>query len=65
MSTTFGVITDSGEEIPVARRVSGRVFFTNELAEMLHDEIKVVPLDNSAQGIYSIGDIRNAIKKTR
>ena len=63
MSTTFGVITKSGEEIPVARRASGTVFFTNELAEMLHDEIKVVPLDNTEQGIYTIGDIRNAIKE--
>jgi hypothetical protein len=63
MSTTFGVITKSGEEIPVARRVGTSIFFTNELAEMLHDEIKVVPLDNTEQGIYTIGDIRKAIKE--
>jgi hypothetical protein len=43
--------------------VGTSIFFTNELAEMLHDEIKVVPLDNTEQGIYTIGDIRKAIKE--
>lgn len=63
MSTTFGVITKSGEKIPVARRVGESIFFTNELAELLPKKTKVVPLDNTAQGIYTIGDIRNAIKE--
>jgi hypothetical protein len=63
MSTTFGVITKSGEEIPVARRVSGTVYFIDGLAELLPKNTKVVPLDNTAQGIYTIGDIRKAIKE--
>lgn len=63
MSTTFGVITKCGEKIPVARRVSGTVFFTNGLAELLPKNTKVVPLDNTAQGIYTIGDIKYFIKQ--
>jgi len=65
MSTTFGIITKSGEERPIARRVGGpngaEMWFTDELAEMLPDNTKVEPLDNSPQGIYTIGDIKNHI----
>jgi len=65
MSTTFGIITKSGKERPIARRVGGtngaEMWFTDELAEMLPDETPVEPLDNSAQGIYTIGDIKNHI----
>jgi len=32
--------------------------WTNELGTYLINEIKVYPLDNSAQGIYTIGDIK-------
>jgi len=64
MSTTFAIITKSGEK-PIARRVGGRngaeMWFTDELAEMLPNETPVIPLDNSAQGIYTIGDIKNHI----
>ena len=67
MSTTFGIITKSGEERPIARRVAeldgAEMWFTDELAEMLPDNTKVEPLDNSAQGIYTIGDIKNHILK--
>lgn len=63
MSTTFGIITKSGKEIPVARRVSGIVYFIDGLAELLPKNTKVVPLDNTPQGIYTIRDIRNAIKE--
>ena len=66
MSTTFGIILKSGER-PIARRVGSnegaQMWFTDELAEMLPDEVKVYPLDNTAQGIYTIGDIKNHIKK--
>jgi hypothetical protein len=65
MSTTFGIITKSGEERPIARRVGGangdEMWFTDELAEMLPDNTPVEPLDNSSQGIYTIGDIKNHI----
>jgi len=71
MSTTFGVkIPSTGEVEPIARRVgigNGEVdiYFTNVLAEMLPDNIKVVAIDNSNQGIYTIGDIKNHLKETK
>jgi len=71
MSTTFGVkIPSTGEVEPIARRVgigNGEVdiYFTNLLAEMLPDNIKVVAIDNSNQGIYTIGDIKNHLKETK
>jgi len=58
MSTTFGVIEKWGETIPIARRVNREIFWTNELASMLPDDTKVIPLDNTSQGIYTIGDIK-------
>lgn len=65
MSTTFG-ITIEGEEIEVARRVGSKngaeMWFTNPLASLLPDDTKVEPLDNSAQGIYTIRDIKEHIK---
>jgi len=65
MSTTFGIILKSGEERPIARRVGrtngAEMWFTDELAEMLPDNTPVEPLDNTAQGIYTIGDIKNHI----
>ena len=42
---------------------SGEIRFTNPLAHLLPNDIEVIPLDNSAQGIYTIGDIKNAIIK--
>jgi len=65
MSTTFGVIVKE-KEIKIARRWSdgygATMRFTNDLAETLPDETPVIPLDNSAQGIYTIGDIKDHIK---
>jgi len=80
MSTTFGVskkgkdipmvddmpevIIDS-EFIEVAFRSNGGILrWTNDLAPLLQDEVKVYPLDNTAQGIHNIGDIRKSIKET-
>jgi hypothetical protein len=66
MSTTFGVIPPSAENEPpieVAFRNSGGISFINPLAELLPDSTPVIPLDNSAQGIYSIGDIKAEIVK--
>jgi hypothetical protein len=65
MSTTFGIITKSGDERPIARRVGGKngaeMWFTDELAEMLPNNTPVEALDNSTQGIHTIGDIKNHI----
>ena len=64
MSTTFAVkIEHTGMEVEVAKRSSGEIWFTHGLAELLSDETPVIPTDNTAQGIYTIGDIREYIRK--
>lgn len=80
MSTKFGVYTGeyqieqdeygnimndipSSEFTEVAFRSNG-VRWINDLARILPNETKVYPLDNSAQGIYTIGDIRKAIDES-
>ena len=61
MSTTFGVHV--GDELmPVARRNGigeGRVgiTFTNPLARLLPSDTQVVPMDNTAQGVETVGDL--------
>jgi hypothetical protein len=67
MSTTFGIRIPSTNEIkPIARRV-GRgqgeveVWFTERLAELLDDDLEVIAIDNSNQGINTIGDIKKHI----
>ena len=68
MSTTFGVkIPSTGEIQPIARRVgigNGKVsvFFTEPLAELLPDDTEVEAMDNSPQGIFTIGDIKEKMK---
>jgi hypothetical protein len=63
MSTTFGVrIPSSGEIKPIAKRSAigngkSDVWFTTPIAELLPHNLEVIPMDNSAQGIYTIGDI--------
>lgn len=42
---------------------SGWIVWIKELAEFLPDDLRVYPLDNSAQGIYTIGDIKREIKE--
>ena len=69
MSTTFGIkIPSTGDIIPVAKRVgigNGEVsvYFINPLAELLNDDLEVVTIDNTQQGVFTIGDIKNLIKK--
>lgn len=47
------------EFIEVAiRGKSGYIRWKNELAPFLSNEHPVYPLDNTAQGIYTIGDIK-------
>ena len=63
MSTTFGVrIPLTGEVIEVAFR-SHYIRWENKLAHLLPDDLPVIPLDNSAQGIHTIGDIKKAINQ--
>ena len=67
MSTTFGVAIKNNNEIEdvieVAFRSNG-MRFTNKLAQMLPDETPVIALDNSQQGVHTIGDIKEEIKQT-
>ena len=64
MSTTFGIkIESTGEVEQIARRVGTRVFFTNSIAEQLPELTKVIAMDNSHQGIYTIKDIKQARDK--
>lgn len=52
------------EFIEVAfRENSGYIIWKNELAPLLPDELSVYPLDNIAQGIYTIGDVKREIKE--
>jgi len=71
MSTTFGITIKKtcpfgggtyDEDIEVAFR-SGTIRFTNDLAHLLPDETPVKPLDNSHQGIFTIGDIKASMKE--
>lgn len=69
MSTTFAVVLKNGEQYEIARRVGGGILrceflFINEvMAELIPDETPVTPTDNTAQGIFTIGDIREHIRK--
>jgi hypothetical protein len=44
-------------------RSYGNSRWLNDLAKSLPDETKVYALDNSQQGIYTIGDIKELMKK--
>jgi hypothetical protein len=64
MSTTFGIrIPSTGDVIEIAHRTFS-IRWLNPIAHLLPDETKVIPLTNTAQGIYTIGDIKEAIKNT-
>ena len=64
MSTTFGVeIKNDGRVMEVAFRSNG-MRFTNSIAHLLPDDTPVIPLDNTAQGVYTIGDVKKEIEKT-
>ena len=62
MSTTFGVKIDKHRTVEVAFRGNdGDVRWLDDLAELLPDDLVVIPLDNTAQGIHNIGDIKKEI----
>lgn len=46
----------------VARR-SNRIYFLSPIALLLEDSLAVFALDNTQQGIFTIGDIKKQIKK--
>lgn len=72
MSTTFGVKIENDdyckycgrgyEMVDVAFRSNG-IKWTNNVARLLDDSTKVHAIDNTQQGIYTIGDIRKQIIK--
>lgn len=68
MSTTFGVkVPDRFNEgeyeiVEVAFR-SSYIRWIDTISQLLPDNMEVIALDNTAQGIYTIGDIREAIKE--
>jgi hypothetical protein len=65
MSTTFAVKAptkndpDNVEE--VAFRSNG-MRWTNPIASLLPDDTEVIAIDNSQQGVNTIGDIKAAIR---
>jgi hypothetical protein len=61
MSTKFAVIDKDNQLIEVALRSGGTIRWINDIASMLPNDVEVIPVDNSAQGINTIGDIRDAI----
>ena len=64
MSTTFWIKTDNWTLEEIAYRWNRRwIYFTNPIASMLSDNTKVIPLDNTAQWIETIWDIKKAILK--
>jgi len=61
MSTTFA-IAYGDEVITVARLIGSggakvQITFTNPLAELLPPNTPVMPTDNTAQGVKTIGDL--------
>ena len=62
MSTTF-VIKVKDKQVEIARRRgigNGEVaiIWLNDLVEIIPDETPVIPIDNTAQGVETLGDLR-------
>lgn len=51
-------INTEDDFVKVFYRGNRHCWFENDLAEYLPDDLKVYPLDNTAQGIYTIGDCK-------
>ena len=65
MSTTFGIKIHAGlaeEEIITVARRTNVLYFTNEVAHLLPNKTPVFPIDNTAEGIFTIGDIKRSIE---
>lgn len=68
MSTIFGVLIPASKHeeeqyCEIAFRSSNGIVFTNPVAVLLADTVPVEPLDNTPQGIYTIGDIKKQIQE--
>ena len=71
MNTTFGVkipkeqsLDNEEKTIEIAfRNNNGKFRWLNDLAKILPNDTPVIPLDNSAQGIFTVGDIRKEINE--
>ena len=68
MSTTFAVKVKYNnpaldDYVEVAFRSNG-MRFINALAHLLPDDTPVIPLDNTAQGVHTIGDVKREIENT-
>lgn len=55
-----GFIESDFNEV-VFRTNGGKFRWMSDIAPLLPDSTKIYPLDNSAQGIYSIGDVKQRI----
>ena len=64
MSTTFGARIGIDKEITEVAFRSNGMRFTNACAYLLSDDTPVIALDNTPQGIHTIGDIKKAIEVT-
>ena len=62
MSTTFAIRTNNGELRDIARRVGGpngaSMFWLDAMAELLPVSTQVEAIDNTPQGVFTIGDIK-------
>lgn len=65
MSTIFSVrVVERDRMIQVAyRNNSGEFSWLSTLAILLPDDTEVIAIDNTPQGIFTIGDIRKEINK--
>ena len=65
MSTTFGVRVKSETGVELVK-VAFRTFtieWTNPIAHLLENNTPVIAMDNSQQGIHTIGDIKDKMEK--
>ena len=63
MSTKFGVLVDGKyEEVAFRGNYSRGTRWLNPIAKLLPDETELAALDNTPQGIYTIGEFKEALK---
>jgi hypothetical protein len=62
MSTTFAIKVEDNEIEVAHRRGIGNgkvaIIWLNELVKILPNETPVIPIDNSPQGVETLGDLR-------
>ena len=66
MSTTFAIKVEDNEIEVAHRRGIGNgkvaIIWLNELVEILPDSMPVIPIDNTAQGVETLKDLRYLYK---